>query len=460
MVKRCSLAVILIVALASNLVAHIDVSNTAIKWNEIDIAYGATGPLMGVYIFAQPSTASGNGSSYAITDGNGQYSMTTGLMAGTYNLTAFGYGYISSNIGPVNVVTGQTTAGINFVLQASGGISGKITEEVSGTPINGTIVFASFSSGGGTFGGVGTTGSDGSYLINTDLSTGTYNVSVFMPTGYIGEMTTTSVVTGLETKNVNLQLARSGIISGKVSAPNGTGLFGVSITTLSSGGGTSYFGFATTDVLGNFRIGTGLGTGTYTVYANGAGNYTAYGGFFTPIPVSVTAGQETSNINMELTPVTTLPTPSGTIRGWITDTGNNPIGLATVTVTGSGGTNSNETDADGYYSISEDLGTGNDYSVSVTSSGYYDATYPTLVSITVGQTTPNINIQMTAKPAQNFGTITGTVTGDTVVVPEFPNAILYLMTLTLVSTMILLTLKTRRYTSKDAPILTSERSTS
>lgn len=416
----------------------------------IGIVYGANGPLVGITVFAEGD----NGSGYAITDSSGHYSMTTGLTAGMYNLTTFANGYINDERDMVSVTTGSTTPGIDFDLEASGGISGMITDAVNGHPINGTNVYASLSNGTSlSFGWFATTGSDGKYLVATNLPTGMYNVSIYLaPDGYLEGMMTANVTAGIETKNTDIQLARSGIISGKVAAPNGTGLFGISVTAFSSGGGSD-FGFATTDISGNYRIATGLGTDSYNVMANGAGNFTEYGGFLNPTPVSVTAGQETSGIDMELTPVTTPPTPSGTLTGRITDQSNNPIGSASVTATGSGGTGSGETDINGYYSITTGLGNGNDYNVSATDSGYYDAHHPTFVSVTVGQTTPNINIQMTAKPAQNFGTITGTVTGaSNPIIPEFQYPVMIMLPLILATAVVgKMMLKTRRYKNKVNP---------
>jgi hypothetical protein len=419
------------------------------KQNTIGIVYGANGPLAGIIVIAHGD----NGSGYAITDNSGHYSMTTGLQTGTYNVTTlFTYGYISAERDSVSVTAGQTTSGIDLDLQASGGISGTVTDAVNGTTINGTDIYANLSNGTGTFGFFGATGPDGKYLIATNLPTGTYNVSIlFAPSGYTQQMTTANVVAGVETKNVNFQLARSGIISGKVTAPNGTGLFDVSVSAFSSD--YAHFGSATTDMSGNYRIATGLENGNYTVSASGDGNYTIYGGLMNPVSVPVTAGQETSGINMELTPVTTPPTPSGMITGRITDQNGNPIRSASVTATGSGGTGSGETDNNGYYSISSGLGNGNDYNVSATAPGYYDGYYPTPVSVTVGQTTSNVNVQMTAKPAEAFGTITGTVTGapnPITTVPEFQYPLMAMLSMTLVAAVAgRLVLKTKRYKNTD-----------
>jgi len=401
LLKRWLLADVLMFAITLSFATQLCTFSATMKQNPVRIASAANGPLAGVFVFAQGD----NGSGYATTGVLGNYSMTTGLQTGTYNVTTFAYGYINAERDFINVTAGQTTAGINFDLMASGGISGTVTDAVNGTPISDAFIYANLSNGTGTFAWYNTTGSDGKYLMDTNLPTGMYNVSVIVaPDGYIRNMTTANVVAGAETRNINLQLARSGFISGKVTAPNGTGLFGITVIALSSG--PTYYGYATTNSSGNYRIATGLATGNYTVYASGAGNFTMY-----MTPVAVTAGQETSGINMELTPVTTPPTPSGTVTGRITDQNSNPILFASVTATGSGGTGSDETDNNGYYNISSGLGTGNDYNVSATASGYYDAFYPTLVNVTVDQTTSNIDIQMTAQPAETFGTITGTVTG-------------------------------------------------
>jgi hypothetical protein len=439
--KRWLLADVLMFAIALSFAAQICIFNATTKQNAVGIVYGANGPLAGVYVFAEGD----NGSGSAITDSSGHYTMTTGLKTGTYNVTTFAYGYINSEVDSASVTAGQTKSGVNFDLQLSGGISGIVTDAVNSTALNGTEIFVNLSNGTGTFGFFGTTGSDGKYLIATNLPTGMYNVSLIIaPDGYIRQMMTANVVAGVETKNVNLALARSGIISGKVAAPNGTGLFGIYVIASSD----TYFGSATTDLSGNYRIATGLGTGNYTVYASGDGNFTMYTG-----NVAVTAGQQTSNINMELTPITTPPTPSGTIAGRITDQSSNPIRFASVMASGSGGTGFGETDSNGYYNISSGLGNGIDYNVSATASGYYDASYPTLVSVTVGQTTPNINIQMTAQPAQTFGTITGTVTGapnPITTVPEFQYPLMAMLSLTLVAAVAgKLMLKTKRYKNAD-----------
>ena len=449
MFKRWLLADVLMFAIALSFAAQICIFNATMKQNALGIVYGADGPLKDVIVSAEGD----NGSSYAITDSSGQYTMTTGLATGTYNVTTeYTTGYVNGEIDFISVTAGQTTPNINFDLQLSGGISGTVTDAVSSAGINGTDMYAYLSNGTETFGYFATTGSDGSYQLNTNLPTGMYNVSILLaPDGYIApsQPTTANVVAGVVTPNVNFALARSGIISGNVAAPNGTGLFGIDVTAFSTTG-TGYLGYATTDSSGNYRIATGLGTDSYTVEASGDGNSSTYGtltfGYVIPTLVNVTAGQETSDINMELTPVTVTSTPSGTITGRITDQSGNPVVDASVSASGSGGFGSNFTNSNGNYEISSGLGTGTDYNVSATASGYYESYYPTLVTVTVGQTTPNINIQMTAQPKQNYGTITGTVTGAANAIPEFQYPLMAMLSLTLVAAVAgRLMLKTKRY---------------
>ncbi len=449
LLKRRTLPLIVMLAIASFLVTPSFVSNTT-KHGAVGLVYGANGPVAGAYVSAEAAVEGTNGSGFAVTDSLGQYTMTTGLTAGTYNVSAFAYGYITSEVDLVNVTAGQTTPGVDIDLQLSGAISGVISNGVTG--LDGVLVYAILANGTGDFGFFGNTTQGGQYLISTNLPTGMYNVSILLaPDGYITQMTTANVTAGIETENVDMQLAASGIISGTVSAPNGTALYGISVSAFSSD--YSHFGTATTDISGNYRIATGLETDNYTLIATGDGNTTIYGGFLNPIEVPVIAGQETSGINIELTPVTTPPSPSGTISGRVTDQSNNPIRFASVTATGSNGTGFGETDDNGYYNVSSGLGTGIDYNVSATASGYYTAYYPSLVSVTVEQTTPDINIQMIALPPETFGTITGTITGaPNPIIPEFPYpvmAILLLAIVTLAASKLIL--KTKRCGNKNYP---------
>jgi hypothetical protein len=403
-------------AIAFSFAAQVCVFSFSSKQSFAGVVYGANGPIAGAFVSASGENGSGGG----VTDSSGHYSMSEGLKTGTYNVSVLAYGYLTSEIGGVPVTVGQTTSGINFDLQLSGGVSGVVTDAVSGSPLSDISVTAFSTGGGGSFGFYATTGSDGKYVMATNLPTGSYNVSIFFPEGHISLSYAANITAGFETKNVNFALAKSGIISGRITAPGGAPLANVTVGAVSGGG---YFGYATTNATGYYRMVSGLGTGSYTV--------TAYSGLnFNFTTVSVTAGQETSGVDLEL--AVTPPTPSGIIIGQVTDisTGK-PIPDATVTATDSEGYGSADTDTNGNYVISSGLGTGT-YNVTASAPGYQDKT-TTGVSVTVNLVTSNVNFQMSKIPPAQSGTITGTVTGAPNPIPEFQYPIAVALSLTLVA---------------------------
>jgi hypothetical protein len=274
---------------------------------------------------------------------------------------------------------------------------------VSGKPLVNSTVIASSQT---QFGYETLTDSEGNYKIITNLATGTYIISATSSTGYFSKIISgVSVTAGVETKEVNLALDRSGVISGKVTTlldkwglptENGQPLKGITVRAFSSDG-KGFFGFANTESDGTYKISTGLGTGKYTVlYASGV--------FVKSIQnVTVVAGQ-TSDVNLALN----LPDqpPSGTIRGKVTDVGNKPINGASVTA----GSAHDYTDANGDYEISDGLPTGN-YAMEVKMIGYVPQN-KTGVRVTEGSVTSNIDFEMPMIPPDQSGRISGTVTGE------------------------------------------------
>jgi hypothetical protein len=67
-----------------------------------------------------------------MTDVQGQYVISEGLIPGTYNVTAIAEGYLIAQTEGIKVASEKETSGVNFHLKLSGGISGKVTEAVSG----------------------------------------------------------------------------------------------------------------------------------------------------------------------------------------------------------------------------------------------------------------------------------------------------------------------------------------
>jgi hypothetical protein len=350
-----------------------------------------------------------DGYGFAVTDSLGQYSITEGLPTGNYTVQAIAEGYLIAEIENVTVVTGQETSGIDFYLSASGGISGRVTDAVSGAPLQNIIVTAFPSSGTGKYGWYAVTDANGNYSIITNLDTGTYNVSVLLPQGYITEsIDFIDVTEGFEVKGVDFALNRSGIISGTVTAaPSGAPLGNATVLAYSDDG--DYFGYAQTNATGHYRISSGLGNGTYTVMA------TWDTGFGMVTDIAVTAGAETTDVNIEIS--VSPPPPSGIITGKVTDTSGNPIDGALVTAEGPNGYGTGTTDEDGNYVISSGLETGT-YNVTASAPGYSDAQI-TGVSVTVNQVTSGVDFQLTPIPPAQSGRISGTVQGDENIIPEF-----------------------------------------
>jgi len=372
----------------------------------------------GVPVFGALVSASGSeGYGFATTNFLGQYSISEGLKTGTYTVSVMKEGYLFATREDVAVTIGQETPNINFYLTRSGGISGKVTDAVSGLPLQNIAVSAS-AAGGGTYGWSAVTDANGNYRIITNLATGTYNVTALLPEGHVMKTVGGIVVTaGVEVTGINLALDRSGIISGRVTAtPSGAPLGDASVNAMSTDGG-SYFGTTQTDANGYYRISSGLGTGTYMVTAMYGMNF---GG---PVmDVNVVAGSETPNIDIAI-----AVSPSGLISGKVTDMGGQPITNALVTAQGPAGNGQAYTDENGDYVISSGLGTGT-YTVTASALGYSSQQISD-VSVTVGQVTPNINFQLSR--ILESGTISGTIQGDENPIPElqYPLAIMLVVTL-------------------------------
>ena len=395
------------------------------KNNITGIVYASSGvPLSSVAVLASGSQGRG----YATTDLSGHYLISKGLKTGSYTVSATKEGYIDTEIGNIQVTAGSETASVNLYLNLSGGISGNVADSITSLGIPNIAVYASPSSGAGTYFGGGLTDVAGNYHIDTNLGTGTYNVTVPMPQGYITKtISPVSVTAGSWKTGADVALQLSGIISGRITAPNGQPLANQTVIATSSDSG-GYYGFDETNATGYYRIATGLGTGAYTVMAG-----TGMGMNYTTTPVSVTAHQETPNVDLELT--VTPPTPSGIIMGKVTDIGTGkPIEDADVVAVGDTHYSSGSafTDVNGNYVISEDLITTDTYTVTASATGYQDQNV-TGVNVVVSQTTQNVNLQLTQIPAAQSGSISGTVSGDTNPIPEFEYPIAIMMIITLVA---------------------------
>jgi len=294
-------------------------------------------------------------------------------------------------------------------------------EQGTVTPIAGILVVATQTSGGSRSSWA-LTDKDGSYSINNGLTSGTYRVTAEVydllllgeTPGYI--TTTTSgvvVMAGEETPYIDFALSPSAWISGTITASNGQPIFRALVTANSTTGGFS--GYEYTNETGFYRITTGLNSSTYTVTAK-------YQGFTqSKTGVAATAPNETKNVNIQMTAVPA----GGEIIGRITDVVNGlGIGSATVQITGPTNVQT-KTDPKGYYSYILNSGS---YVVSTSVPGFGVNKTSAQVAAT-GITriyypaTAASGFIVTPLSGANSGKISGTVTGQSSPVPEFPVAV-------------------------------------
>jgi hypothetical protein len=429
-------AIIIVILLTLSIEVSMIGFSTSSRKSFSGIVYASPGvPVSSALVVASGPAGYG----YATTSSFGQYLIDEGLETGIYNVSAMAEGYLYETIEDVAVTVGMETSNINFYLTLSGGISGSVTDAVSGLPLQNIMIVAS-TADGGTYGWSTVTDVNGNYSIITNLDTGTYNVTAIFPEGYV--MKTVggiSVTAGVEVTGVNLALERSGIISGRVTTtpPSSAPLEGAMVTATSKDG--SYVGLTYTNATGYYRIASGLGTGTYTVTAL----YSIGFGFGQITDVDVVAGVETSDIDFSLS--VSPPTPSGIVTGRVTDIDSEAIVNALVTADGPAGFGEAYTDENGDYVISEGLGTGT-YTVSASAAGY-STQQITGVSVTVDQVTSGINFQLSRIPPAQSGRISGAIEGDANPIPEFQYSIAILLIMTLVATVLLklFDAKTKRF---------------
>ncbi|MCH7653056.1 MAG: carboxypeptidase regulatory-like domain-containing protein, partial [Chloroflexi bacterium] len=389
------------------------------------IVTDGTDPIANVEVWAESydCCAGGNGTQ---TASDGTYTIS-GLAPGDYRVQIFINGGNFSGefyndtrdwflADRVSVNADQTTASIDFVLDAGGSISGTVTNS-NGDPISNADVWAE------TYdccGGNGTrTDSNGDYTIS-GLATGSYRVQVNVFDGdYSGEFydnttdwglaTEVAVTAGQTTSLIDFVLGAGGTISGTVTNGSGDPVANADIWANSfdccGGNGTR------TKSDGTYKI-SGLAPGNYRVQVyvsdqNLAGEfYNNKADWDSADAVVVTSGQTTSSVDFVLA-------SGGSISGTILDSNTDPIANADVWVSSfdnSGGFGWGRTYSDGTYTISGLLpGT---YRVEVSAEGkihtLYDGTSSwedaTAVTVLSDQTTLNIDFTL-----GNGGTVTGTV---------------------------------------------------
>jgi len=210
-----------------------------------------TTPVEGAWVDA--SLVDGGYGRGATTASDGSYTITT-LITGQYFVEAYppyGVNLLPSST-TAEVIQGETTT-IDFVLQAGGIISGRVTDE-GGEGVPETYVYAYGPRYRSTY-----TDEDGYYTI-AGLPSGNYTVTAEPPYGVnlLGSSTTAEVIQG-ETTIVDFVLQVGGIITGRVTDEAGEGISGAYVYADGPNYRSTY-----TDEDGYYSI-IGLETGNYTV---------------------------------------------------------------------------------------------------------------------------------------------------------------------------------------------------
>ena len=228
---------------------------------------------------------------------------------------------------PVQVVEGQTTARIDFELDAGGAISGLVVESGSGAPIDNQRVEVRTTSG--ELAGSGLTTLDGSYLIG-GLADGSYLVQTVTKTGHLDQRyhgvvcvkctlndgQQVMVASRGTVSGINFALVRGGRVTGRVTTA-GVGLGNVMVTVVDGTG--AVLGQSVSSATGGFTVSAPAGvayaktepTSRYIAQAfdrqacpAGTCNLTA------ATALSVPLGQVRSGVDFPLTacaPATVLP---------------------------------------------------------------------------------------------------------------------------------------------------------
>jgi uncharacterized repeat protein (TIGR02543 family) len=294
---------------------------------------------------------------YTLSSSDDETLYLTDIEEGWYT---FGQNYISQ---PGTVYSLTVELSDNFGI---GYIAGRITDETTGQPIEGIYVELY----GQPFDWANprpliTTDANGEYKIGyipgnytVNFNDYVFNRAYAADRNYIPETYNTneifSLSAGTTISGIDAQLRPGGIVTGRITDPDGNGVNNGLAYAYSSNRALVSYGW--TDGNGNFRV-ERLPTGNYKVRARGGpyGStwYDEMGSFDDGHPVPAQVGGTTLNIDLQLE-------ESAIIEGQVTDIGQNPIQDVTVYAYDVSGILlwSTRTDADGYYWIGLRIPTG------------------------------------------------------------------------------------------------------
>lgn len=376
---------------------------------DVDFAAIAVGEISGVVKDSQGQPIEPNAIAVAADDGRGTIvtvepnsdgAYTLGSVPeGTYTVSILSAHHSFDPVPNVVVIEGETTAAINLQALSAGTISGTVTESDGITPITGASV-ALLDVLQDRNPPLGTTDVDGDYVLHDVPPGAGYTVVASLKTGgdpndpndpnlltnELARITGVTVTQG-EVSQADL-IAPGGAISGGTSPS----VEGALVRARGEGDCVRVYQ-SRTDSNGDYTL-TRLPADTYEVSLEP-------NGFFAPKLDGVQVGDsQTSGHGFSLT-------PEGAIAGRVADASNDPIAGAIVTgIDPNTGPNSSAptvtTNTQGYYVI-QHLAAGN-YTVYVDASGH-DGDSTTDITVTAGQTTPDVDFSLTTTNSKITGTV-------------------------------------------------------
>ena len=258
-------------------------------------------PLGGIFVSVYNSTGAYVATSRQTEFGSGEYRIPVGLRSGTYfALTSNLDGYVNEIYAaipcprdcdhpeeagtPIVVTAPALTAGVDFVLALGAALTGTITDEGTGAPIQGVFVYARNGAGDSLSHAV--TDASGHYRID-GLPAGTYYLSTSNEDGYLNELydnvvcpgvcptvaggTPVAVGAGETVSGKDFALTRGGRISGTILAAGTSAPVTAAVRIYSATG--AEVSMASANTTGVYATDTGLRPGTYYAVTHNTKGY-------------------------------------------------------------------------------------------------------------------------------------------------------------------------------------------
>lgn len=288
-------------------------------------------------------------------------------------------------------------------------------------------------------GSSGSTASNGQYVINSSILPGQYTVTA-SDRGYLDGVQTATVNSTSDVDNMNFNLARSGILWGRVLGSDGRPVVGAEVSLINNGNGPGTSDVFT-DSNGMYYFYDGVATGNYSAQVDFTfsfstiaqlleyyGNATAFNFPYVDAPYLTNGyvGATSSAVLTTAGGVTQVPDlilpMSGVITGKVTDGQGNP--LANIPIQAKAVNNDYSlyvlTDSNGNYRVSYDVVSDN-YTVTADTYGYVSSTGSVIATQTG---TANLNLAI-SRSAGLSGHVTRTSDHKAI-----PNAIVELQGVT------------------------------